>query len=218
LSNLQIFQRNGLARRGSSVRIRGSRARARKVWAVRGLGDMKNHPSARQARRTGGRLTGGNNTVVRAGAQGSGYGRGFYQPNTYQHRAWNASEWHYERHPKLKTMMATYLERTNGRVHLSEILQAARKRQTNLPTLPQYVHPNGRPYLCWSSVIGGCTFRECRFLQQGGHPLTKDITDEFADIVVDTINKGVIALCIVPPVGGSPSKKPKATSEDQPTL
>jgi hypothetical protein len=57
--------------------------------------------------------------------------------------------------------MGAYLERTNGRVHLAELLQAAGKKQTDLPTLPQYVHPNGCPYLCWSSVLGQCTFRDC---------------------------------------------------------
>ncbi len=98
-------------------------------------------------------------------------------------------------------MMATYLKRTNGCVHLAEILQAVGKKQTDLPTLPQYVHPSGRPFLCWSSVLGRFTFRDCRFLQQGGHPLAKDVMDEFADKVMDTLNKGVIALCGSPPTG-----------------
>jgi len=115
-------------------------------------------------------------------------------------------------------MMAAHLERTNGRVHLAELFQAAGKKQTDLPTLPQYVHPNGRPFLCWSSVLGRCTFRECRFLQQGGHPLAKDITDEFADKTVDTLNKGVIALCGVATPGGLPPKKPKVTIEEQTKL
>jgi hypothetical protein len=115
-------------------------------------------------------------------------------------------------------MMATYLERTNGRVHLSEILQAAGKRQTDLPTLPQYTHPNGRPFLCWSSVLGRCGFRDCRFLQQGGHPAAKDLTDDFADKVVDTLNKGVIALSGQVAAGGSPPKKQKGPSEEPPTL
>ena len=116
-------------------------------------------------------------------------------------------------------MMLAYLERTNGRVHLAEILNAAGKKQTDLPTLPQYVHPNGRLFLCWSSILGRCTYRECRFLQQGGHPMAKDITDDFADKVVDTINKGIIALC-GPPAGGvsSPPKKQKAGGEEQPPL
>ena len=87
------------------------------------------------------------------GAPGGGYDRGYYPPNTYQPRNW-CTNWHDERHPKLKTMMSAYLERTNGRVHFTKLLQAAGKKQMDLPMLPQYVHPNGRPFLCWSSVLG----------------------------------------------------------------
>ena len=128
------------------------------------------------------------------GTQGGGYGGGYFRPNTYQPRdSWNAN-WNDERHPRIKTMMSAYLDRTNGRVHLSEILGAAGKKQTDLPTLPQYVHPNGRPFLCWSNVLGRCTFRDCRFREQGGHPNPKDITNDFADKVVDALNKGVISI------------------------
>ena len=106
------------------------------------------------------------------GVQGGGYGgsyggRGNYPPHIYGYgsgtgppRDWRAN-WHDERHTKLKEMMATYLERTKGRIHLSELLQAAGKKQTNLPTLPQYVHPNGQPFLCWSNILGQCMFRDC---------------------------------------------------------
>ena len=114
--------------------------------------------------------------------------------------------------------MAAYLKWTNGGVHLAELLQAVGKKQTDLPTLPQYVHPNGRPFLCWSSVLGRCTFHECRFLQQGGHPLAKDITDEFADKTADTLNKGVIALCGVTTPGGPPPEKTKVTIEEEPKI
>ena len=152
------------------------------------------------------------------GAQGGGYGGGYSRPNTYQPRdSWNAN-WTDERHPKIKTMMSAYLNRTNGRVHLAEILGAAGKKQTDLPTLPQYVHPNGRPFLCWTSVLGRCTYRECRFHHQGGHPNPKDITDEFADKVVDTLNKGVISICGTATSGGLPPKKPKVAAEEQQTL
>ena len=115
-------------------------------------------------------------------------------------------------------MMVAYLERTNGRVHLAKLLQAAGKKQTDLPTLPQYVHPNGCPSLCWSSVLGRCTFHECRFLQQGGHPLAKDIMNKFADKTVDTLNKGVIALCGTATSGGLPPKKSKVTIEEETKL
>ena len=116
--------------------------------------------------------------------------------------------------------MVAYLERTNGRIHLSKLLTAAGKKQTDLPTLPQFVHPNGRPFICWLFVLGQCTFRDCRFHQQGGHPSAKDITDDFADKVVDTLNKGVIILCgtCTSPLVGSPHKKTKITEEDQQPL
>jgi hypothetical protein len=91
------------------------------------------------------------------GAPGGGYGGGYYPPNTYQPRNWHAN-WHDEQQPKLKTMMLAYLKRTNGCVHLAKLLQAAGKKQMYLPTLPQYIHPNGRPIPCWSSVMGRCTF------------------------------------------------------------
>jgi hypothetical protein len=115
-------------------------------------------------------------------------------------------------------MMMSYLERTNGRVHLAELLTAAGKKQTELPTLPQFVHPNGRPFLCWLSILGRCTFRECHFLKQGGHPSAKDITDDFADRTVDTLNKGVIALSGTSPPVVAPNKKPKTSGDDQQTL
>ena len=70
------------------------------------------------------------------GAPGGGNGGGYYLPNTYEPCTWRAN-WHDERHPKLKTMMSAYLKRTNGRVHLAELLQAATKKQKDLPTLPQ---------------------------------------------------------------------------------
>ena len=166
----------------------------------------------------GGHQYGGQGLYQGTGGQGGGYGSRYHPPpNNYQPRDWRAG-WHDERHPKIKTMMAPYLERTNGRVHLAELLTAAGKKQTDLPTLPQFVHPNGRPFICWSCVLGRCTFRECRFLQQGGHPVAKDITDDFADKTVDTLNKGVISLCGTSPPVGSPIKKPKITGEEQPTL
>ncbi len=102
----------------------------------------------------GGQPYGGQQGYQGQRAQGGGYGMGDYRPNTYQPRhSWH-TDWTDERHPKIKTMMSSYLDRTNGRVHLAEILGAAGKKQTDLPTLPQYVHPNGRPFLCWMSVLG----------------------------------------------------------------
>jgi hypothetical protein len=48
------------------------------------------------------------------GTQGGGYGGGYFRPNTYQPRdSWNAN-WNDERHPRIKTMMSAYLDRTNA--------------------------------------------------------------------------------------------------------
>jgi hypothetical protein len=57
-------------------------------------------------------------------------------------RDWRTG-WHNERHPKIRTLMQSYLEWTNGQVHLAKILEAADTRQTDLPTLPKYVHSTG---------------------------------------------------------------------------
>jgi hypothetical protein len=105
--------------------------------------------------------------------------------------------------------MQGYLERTNGRIHLAEILAAAGKGQRDLPTLPKYVHATGRPFLCWSSVLGRCTFRDCRFRKEGGHPLPADVTDEFADRVINVIGKGVVTAN--GHTVGSPAKKQKGS-------
>ncbi len=101
--------------------------------------------------------------------------------------------------------MQPYLDRTGGWVHLAEILDAAGKQQTDLPTLQKYVHTTVWPLLCWSSVLGRCTFRDCWFKKEGGHPSPTDITNEFADQVIDIVNKGIVTLCN--PGGGSPPKK-----------
>ncbi len=67
-------------------------------------------------------------------------------------------------------------------------------------------------------MLGRCTYRDCRFHQQGGHPNPKDITDEFADKVVDSLNKGVLAIGGMGTPGGLLPKKPKVAGEEQQTL
>jgi hypothetical protein len=81
----------------------------------------------------------------------------------------------YQRNPKIKTMIQPYLECTGGRVYLREILNAAGKCQTDFPMLQKYVHATERPFLCWSSVLGCRTFRDCWFKKEGSHPSTTDI-------------------------------------------
>jgi hypothetical protein len=103
--------------------------------------------------------------------------------------------------------MQGYLAQMNGRVHLAEILTAVGCRQTNLPTLPKYVHAMGRPFLCWTSILGRCTYWDCRFCKEGGHPLPADITNEFADQVIDVIGKGVIKPTALTGIGSPPKKQ-----------
>jgi hypothetical protein len=98
--------------------------------------------------------------------------------------------WDDQRHPIIKDMIDHYLRCTNGHVCLAEILDAVGKRQNDLPTLPKYVHPaSGCPFLCWLSVLGKCTFKDCQYRKEGaGRPLPGDITDEFANQLIDAIN------------------------------
>jgi hypothetical protein len=59
---------------------------------------------------------------------------------------------------KLKAMMDPYLEMYNERIHFAKVLNAARKWQQDLPTLPHFCYANGQPFLCWNSTLGGaCT-------------------------------------------------------------
>ena len=127
-----------------------------------------------------------------------------FPPGGQMPRDWRTG-WTDKCHPKIKAMMHKYLEHTHGQIHLAEILKAAGKTQKDLPTLPKYVHPTVRPFLCWSSVLGKSGFRDCRFRKEGGHPLQGDITEEFANQVIDVIGKGVVPPSIQH--GGSPPKK-----------
>ncbi len=140
--------------------------------------------------------------------QGAAYPRGAFPAGGMQQpRDWQ-SGWKDERHPKIKAVMQGYLAHLNGQVHLAKILAAAGRRQTDLPTLPKYVHALGHPFLCWTSVLGRCTYRNCRFCKEGGHPLPADITDDFADQVINIIGKGLLKL-ITNTGSGSPPKKQK---------
>jgi hypothetical protein len=39
--------------------------------------------------------------------------------------------------------------------------------------------------------LGGCIYRECRYLQEGGHPGPNDIPDDFADKVIGVLSAGI---------------------------
>ncbi len=107
-------------------------------------------------------------------------------------------------------MMDPYLEHYNGCLFLAEMLDAAGKRQTDLPTLQKFTHTNGRPFLCWNATLGRCTWRDCKFQIDGGHPDRSDITDEFTNNCIDILAKGVLARMNIGGGGeGSPGKKYK---------
>ncbi len=103
--------------------------------------------------------------------------------------------------------MQSYQSHTNGCVHLAKNFAVAGKRQTDLPTLPKYIHPTRRPFLCWTSVLGRCTYRDCRFRKEGGHTLPADITDKFVNQITEVIGKGVVEPTAH--TGGLPPKKQK---------
>ncbi len=109
------------------------------------------------------------------------------------------------RHPKIKLLMDPYLKRYNNFIGLSDILTAWGKWMTDLPTIPNYCHPTGQSFLCWNSMLGRC-FRGgwCKYLK--GHVRKGDITDKFADSVIDCISKGVLHYTNLPE-GGSPTNK-----------
>ena len=104
-------------------------------------------------------------------------------------------------------MMADYVAAKGMRVRLTEILDAANKRITDLPTIPAYV-ANGRPFVCWAHILGRCTFANCQF--KHGHVPKADIPDSFADAVVAMLTPGV-RHCVSGGKGaeGSPEKRPK---------
>jgi hypothetical protein len=115
-------------------------------------------------------------------------------------RDWKAG-WHDVRNHMIRALMDPYLEQYNEQLHLAKVLNAAGKRQSDLPTLPRFCYASGRPFLCWNSMLGRCMYCECPYLREGGHPGPNDIPDEFADKVCAGISRGIQA-CMHPGGGG----------------
>ena len=88
-------------------------------------------------------------------------------------------------------MMAELVSLMGYRIKLTHILDAANKRITDLPTIPEFV-ANGRPFVCWAHIFGRCTFDGCKFKQ--GHVPRSAIPDSFAEEVVTTLTPGVNAV------------------------
>jgi hypothetical protein len=51
-------------------------------------------------------------------------------------------------HPNIKLLMDPYLKQYNNFLNLLEILTLSGKWMTDLPSLSQYCHPTGQPFLC----------------------------------------------------------------------
>ncbi len=96
--------------------------------------------------------------------------------------------WVNDRHPKIVAMMADYVANHGLWVHLTEILDAANKQITDLPTIPEYMN-NGHPFICWAHVLGWCSFANCAFCN--GHVPRSNIPDAFGDAVVAMLTPGV---------------------------
>jgi hypothetical protein len=115
-------------------------------------------------------------------------------------------QWTDDRHPKIVTMMADYIPARGARVQLTEILDAANKRITDLPTLPDYME-NGRPFICWAHMLGRCSFPNCAFRM--GHIPREHITKKFADDIVAILTPGVRKCSRPRDQTESPGKRPK---------
>ena len=125
--------------------------------------------------------TGRNDRTVPADGGAAGQKRGGPQEKM-------EGTWEDKHHPKIVVMMADYITQCGTRVQLTEILDAANKRITDLPTFPEYVH-NGRPFVCWVFILVRCTFRNCAFWR--GHVTKEKIPDTFAEEVVAMLTPGV---------------------------
>jgi hypothetical protein len=162
----------------------------------------------------GGRGSGGGGGGGKGGSSGRGAGGGVGQDGPTAGRGTGGrrqqqprQQWVDGRHPRIIAMMADYVAAKGLHIRLTEILDAANKRITDLPTIPGYV-ANGRPFVCWAHILGRCTFANCQF--KNGYVRWSAIPDSFADEVVAMLTPGV-KQCVDAgrDSGGSPGKKLK---------
>ena len=92
--------------------------------------------------------------------------------------------WTDDRHPRIAAMMKDYANVRGYRIKLTDILDGANKRITFIA--------NGRPYVCWTHILGRCTFDNCQF--KNGHVPRSAIPDTFAEKVVTMLTPGVKAV------------------------
>jgi hypothetical protein len=109
-------------------------------------------------------------------------------------------------HQKIRLLMDPYLLKCNNYINLLAILTSAGKRMGDLPSLPQYCTPTGTPLLCWNNVLGHCSRGiRCKFFK--GHVSKGNVTDEFADNIVNCTSKGVVYYTNLPQGGTSTGEK-----------
>ncbi len=90
-------------------------------------------------------------------------------------------------------MMAPYIDKFGTNVYLGELLNSIGLRMTGLPvpTGTRFASSDGtKTFLCWNAVLGKCKFgKGCKFKRN--HPAKKDLSDEYAQLVVSTLQSAV---------------------------
>ena len=104
--------------------------------------------------------------------------------------------------------MKAYLQKFPGYVQILLILEECGVRFYDLPSAGIVDRETGKQCLCWSYVLGNCTYTTCRFAAKGGHPET--VTDEFVDAVCT-----VLGPCIKKIMDGGQSPAKKVKPEDR---
>jgi hypothetical protein len=128
------------------------------LWKLGGTGSHRQHLSCTARTPRGGVGTGSSRQQTYAASLGTNiHGEQAYN-EAFPCRGGSLQDWKSgwvdTRNHKIEALMDPYLERFNGRIHLTEVLNVAGKCQTDLPMLPRFCHANGRPFLCWNSTLG----------------------------------------------------------------
>jgi hypothetical protein len=91
-------------------------------------------------------------------------------------------------HPKLKKFFDPILKKFEGKVRISEIMQAAGVRWSDMPKYSP--DATGNAQLCWDHTCGVCVFgSKCnRF---NFHLPGKDLNDKFVEEVIAVLMPGV---------------------------
>jgi uncharacterized membrane protein YgcG len=96
-------------------------------------------------------------------------------------------------HPKIKAAMQDYHSKFLGRVMIYRVLGAAGIGMNDLPKINQLVDAaTGRNNLCYSHILGICPHgSNCLFKAHNGHLAAHELTDEFADALLQKIQPGI---------------------------